>query len=110
MANKTTQKEQLTMKVMEKRVYDNEKTIVLFQNNQRTDLVKHPVLRGNLTLDGKIYNVSLWTKAFTDKDGKEVIYWKGEVQLPEETNEAPADKALAAITDVDQARALSAKK
>ena len=107
---KTTQKEQMTMKAMEKRVYDNEKTIVLFQNNQRTDLVKHPVLRGNLTLDGKIYNVSLWTKLFTDKDGKEVIYWKGEVQLPEESNEAPEDKAIDAITDIDQARALSAKK
>lgn len=100
---------QVVMQVMEqpvKKNYDNEKTIVLFQNNQRTDVVKHPIMRGNFTLNGKIYNISLWSK-YMIKNGEKQIYWKGEIE--EQNKQENEINDLSCIMDIDQATAMSAK-
>ena len=96
---------QTTMKAMEQEAeksYDNEKRIVLFQNNQRTSL-KHPIMRGNFVLNGKLYNVSMWTKVFI-KDGKEEYYMQGQITEPEE-NTANATEDIQQFMDKNQANA-----
>ena len=108
MTNKNTnQTEMEVMKEPAKKAYDNEKRIVIFQNNQRTDLVKHPCLRGSFTLNGKIYNVSLWS-SFFEKDGKKEKYLQGQVEergVYENENNASIDDFF----DNDQAENRSKK-
>lgn len=70
--------------------YDNEKRIVIFTNNQRVR-TNDPIMRGNFVLDGKTYNINLWTKALI-KDGKQELYLQGTVK--------PADVSANASTDV----------
>ena len=101
----TKNTKQTTMKTMEQEAnkqYDNEKRIVLFQNNQRTSL-KHPVMRGNFVLNGKSYNISMWTKSFI-KDGKEEYYLQGQITEPEE-NTTNATENVEQFMDKNQANA-----
>ena len=107
--NQTTMKEmeeakevQAVKKEETEKQYDNEKRIVLFQNNQRTNL-KHPIMRGNFVLNGKTYNVSLWTKVFI-KDGKEEYYMQGQISEPEETG-SNATENVQQFMDKNQAKA-----
>ena len=103
MAKQKIDEKQTTMKAVEtEKGYDNEKRIVLFQNNQRTSL-KHPIMRGNFVLNGKSYNVSMWTKVFI-KDGKEEYYMQGQITEPEENGSNATDN-IQQFMDKNQAKA-----
>lgn len=73
--------------------YDNEKRIVIFQNNQRVRL-NDPIMRGNFVLDGKTYNVNLWTKELI-KDGKKELYLQGTVKSADVSANASTDVSFA---------------
>ena len=96
---KGIQTEMVAMTSAPKKSYDNEKRIVIFQNNQRTE-AKHPVMRGNFVLNGKTYNISLWTKKFT-KDGKDEFYLQGQISEDEQNSNATTD--LSQFMDKSQA-------
>ena len=98
----TTKKTEVKVEAKEaKKEYDNEKRIVIFQNNQRT-LVNQPIMRGNFVLNGKTYNISLWTKSFI-KDGKKEMYLQGQVQ--EQEQQANESEDLSLFFDESQATA-----
>lgn len=62
------------MSDQEQQGYDNEGRISVFENNNpKHD--KSPHLNGNMQIDGKVYNVSLWRS--TSKGG--LKYWSGRV-------------------------------
>lgn len=60
--------------------YNDEKRIVLFKNDKYEAGSDLPIIRGSITINGKLYYLSVWQK--TDKNGKP--YWQGKAQTPEE--------------------------
>ena len=98
----TTNTKQTEMEAMNKpaRAYDNEKRMVLFQNNERKDQVRDPIMRGNFVINGKKYWVSLWTELNT-KDGKNEVYWAGQIQDEDERRNAINQTGIA---DLHQAQ------
>ena len=96
-----TQMNEMNTQPKKERSYDNEKRIVLFQNNMRKDQSKDPVMRGSFVLNGKTYYVSLWTELMS-KDGKDECYMRGQIQDEEERTNAIKDASM--FFDKDQAR------
>ena len=81
----TTTKNTTSSNVKDEKSFDNEKRIVIFQNNQR-ERNNDPLLRGNFVLDGKVYNVKLWTK---EKDGQN--YLQGTIKAADDNANATTD-------------------
>lgn len=72
--------------------YDDEKRIVLFFNEEPADAdpeKEYPVMRGNITIDGKKYWISLWHK--TSQDGE--LYMQGQAQ-PAQTSAGDAKNKI----------------
>lgn len=94
MATKTATKATRVSKVTKEEIkqYDDEKRIVLFFNEKPADAdpeKDYPVMRGNITIDGKKYWVSLWKQNSQDGD----MFLQGRAQ-PAQT---PVDEAKAEI-------------
>lgn len=80
--------------------YDDEKRIVLFFNEEPANAdpeKEYPVMRGNITIDGKKYWISLWSK--TSQDGE--VYMQGQAQpaqtSAEETKNNIKEKLMAKL-------------
>lgn len=84
MATKTTKNATRVSKVTasELKQYDDEKRIVLFFNEEPetseddNDNKKRPMMRGNITIDGKKYWISLWPQLSKDEE----VYLQGQAQ------------------------------
>lgn len=84
MATKTTTKATRVSKVTkaELKQYDDEKRIVLFFNEEpetnEDDNAnkKRPLMRGNITIDGKKYWISMWAQLSKDEE----VYLQGQAQ------------------------------
>lgn len=68
--------------------YDDEKRIVLFKNDRATEDNHEPAIRGQVTINGTKWYISLWNQK--TKDGK--VYCQGKVRKADEltntTNES----------------------
>lgn len=106
-ATKATQVEMEEMNTPAQKEYDNEKRIVIFENNKRTKGVNQPSMRGHFTLNGKIYDVSIWCKYYP-KDGKVYKMMQGEIQ-ERGTFKNDGNLSMDDFFDEDQARALTKK-
>lgn len=60
--------------------FNNEKRIVLWKNDQSTADNYQPIVRGQVTIDGKLYYISLWAQK--DKNGN--TFWNGKVRKSDE--------------------------
>lgn len=60
--------------------FDNEKRIVLWKNDQSTADNHQPIVRGQVTIDGKLYYISIWSQK--DKNGN--TFWNGKVRKSDE--------------------------
>lgn len=60
--------------------YDDEKRIVLFKNDRATEDNHEPAIRGQVTINGTKWYISLWNQK--TKDGK--VYCQGKVRKADE--------------------------
>lgn len=80
MATKTTKATRVSkVTKAELKQYDDEKRIVLFFNEKPADAdpeKEYPIMRGNITIDGKKYWISMWAQLSKDEE----VYLQGQAQ------------------------------
>ena len=94
MATKKTATRVSKVTKAELKQYDDEKRIVLFFNEKPADAdpeKEYPIMRGNITIDGKKYWISLWNQ--TSQDGE--LFLQGKAQ-PAQTSAEEAKNDIKA--------------
>lgn len=74
----------------EPKKYDDEKRIVLWKNEDATDDNNQPSIRGQVTINGIKWYISLWN--YKDKNGK--VYCQGRVRKSDEMINQTKDSLL----------------
>ena len=69
--------------------YNEEKRIVLWKNDRMTEDNNQPIVRGQITISGKKYYISLWSA----KDKNNKTYWQGKARVADEATNA-SDESL----------------